>query len=149
MKSNPYNPIQILFMIVFGCLITSCSGIQNQPNARNGSITVDFHFEEQNMCNGISPRITLGNVPPGAKQFRISLKDIDNPVFNHGGGIVQSDNTNIINAGALDSYYGPCPPKDFLGQYKYCFKVEALDSVGRIISWGRNCKLCGWSNMGK
>jgi len=142
MKDAIANYKLILAGIVI--FVTGCSDMM-VPQTEQGTVGVEFVFREENMCQkGKSPELTINNIPPDTKLFRITLKDVDNPHFNHGGGEVPFIHSNIIGEGALNAYFGPCPPKDYYGRFTYCFKVEAVDSNNRVIAWGRSCRECGW-----
>jgi hypothetical protein len=57
---------------------------------------VDFVFNRQNMCFGPSPRISLTNLPAEAVSLKISLRDLDHPGADHGGGTVSDFSSGVI-----------------------------------------------------
>jgi hypothetical protein len=57
------------------------------------------------------------------------------PTWNHGGGTVTYDGSDIIPAGALkNGYNGPCPPS---GSHRYEFTVQAIDAAGVVVGIGK------------
>lgn len=131
-------------LIIF---LARCTATQSNV-ADNGTIKVEFSIQEINTCvNGLSPEIKLGNVPQGTVYLKALFKDPFHPMFDHGGGIVTYDTTNIIPQGALKSYYGPCPDKSSNERNKYCFTIQALDSNYQILAWGKNCITFGWGDL--
>lgn len=67
------------------------------------------------------------------------MVDLDKPDFNHGGGTVQYDGSNVIRAGALKSYTGPCPPS---GRHRYSIKVDTIDASGVNTGSGKQTQSC-------
>jgi phosphatidylethanolamine-binding protein (PEBP) family uncharacterized protein len=80
-------------------------------------------------CQAISPAFELGGVPPGTKQLRFTMKDLDVPTFHHGGSTIayQSD---AVKKGAI-RYTGPCPPDG--ERHRYRWIIEALDATGKVM----------------
>jgi hypothetical protein len=128
-------------------LMSGCTTTQPQ-GSDNGTIQVEFTFKEVNTCvKGLSPEIKLGNVPPGTVYLKAMLKDLFHPMFDHGGGVVPYDTSNIIPEGALKSYYGPCPDKSSNERNKYCFTIQALDANQQVLAWGKKCITFGWGDL--
>jgi hypothetical protein len=93
-------------------------------------------------CDGedVSPPLTLGDVPEGAKSLALVVDDPDAPlgVFNHWIAWNLPADTEALSEGAQiekqgkndfgeRGYRGPCPPLGPMHHYR--FKVYALDIV--------------------
>lgn len=96
------------------------------------SLNVSFQFTEEHRCSAQSPQITVSGAPTETAQYTVRLRDHQAPAFNHGGGTVAASG-DVIPAGALRSYTGPCPPS---GQHTYEITVNALDAGGKIVGRG-------------
>jgi phosphatidylethanolamine-binding protein (PEBP) family uncharacterized protein len=95
------------------------------------SFAVDFTWAGTGKCfDSQSPPFTLSGVPAGTKVLSFSLKDLDAPNFQHGGGSVPYHGQDRIARGAF-SYKGPCPPQ---GQHRYQWTVEARDGAGKTLA---------------
>ena len=66
-----------------------------------------------------------------------SLFDLDN-WYNHGGGTVVNDESNVIPEGALKNYEGPYPPA--FSRPRYELSVKALDENGQVIAFGKKTR---------
>ncbi|QTA81672.1 Phosphatidylethanolamine-binding domain-containing protein [Desulfonema limicola] len=125
-----------LLTVFLTFLIFGCATAQIDPNAVE--LVINFSWEGTNNCSNKSPEIKISNIPKGTKTFKIKLKDLDVPTWNHGGGIVNNDGSGIIKAGALRrGYNGPCPPD---GSHIYQFDVKAINEQGIIIGMGKASK---------
>jgi phosphatidylethanolamine-binding protein (PEBP) family uncharacterized protein len=80
-----------------------------------------------------SPRFRVANVPAGTAQLDFAMKDLDAPMFNHGGGKVAYKGGNDIPAGAF-KFTGPCPP----GTHRYEWTVTARDAGGKSLASTRS-----------
>jgi phosphatidylethanolamine-binding protein (PEBP) family uncharacterized protein len=80
-------------------------------------------------CEKISPAFELAGVPPGTKQLRFSMKDLDVPTFHHGGSTI-SYHSGTVKKGAI-RYIGPCPPSG--ERHRYRWTIEALDAGGKVL----------------
>jgi len=127
--------------------ISGCVATQVGSNLDTGTIGVEFTFQKQNMCFGPSPEISLSNLPKGTTDLRVSLRDLDHPIADHGGGYLKNVRGCVIPEGALEQYQGPCPPMDNPFHPHYVFKVEAIDSAGNVLAFGQAMKQCGWSDF--
>lgn len=136
-----------LFFTAGAFLLTGCVATQVGSNLDPGTIGVDFTFQKINMCFGPSPEITLNNLPEGTVDLRITLRDLDHPVADHGGGYLKNIRGHVIQTGALEQYEGPCPPMSDPFRPHYVFKVEAIDVNGKVIAFGQAMKQCGWSDF--
>ena len=134
---------------LFFCVILTAACTTTQPQVTaNGTIGLEFSFKEINTCvRGLSPEIRLENVPPGTVYIKAILKDPFHPMFDHGGGLVSYDTSNIIPQGALQSYYGPCPDKSSNERNKYCFTIQALNSNQQVLGWRKKCVTIGWGDL--
>jgi hypothetical protein len=90
-------------------------------------MSLSFSWEGIEKCSYTSPEIAVANIPDGTAEFKVKLKDLDVPGYNHGGGNVKNDGSGVIKKGALNRYEGPCPPS---GSHIYKFSVRALDANG-------------------
>ena len=94
------------------------------------SFSIDFTWQGTKACfDPQSPPFTLSGVPPGTKTLRFTMKDLDAPSFDHGGGTIAYTGQQRIPRGAF-TYRGPCPPN---GQHHYAWSVEALDAAGKAL----------------
>ncbi len=125
----------ILAIIICSVLMSSSAVL--------GSNTLDVNFSWDGIrkCAGISPEIHVGNIPEGTVSFKVTLKDLDAPDYNHGGGMVPNDGSGIIpkralraDSGLKNRYKGPCPP---MGAHNYEFTVIALDKDGNTLAEGK------------
>ena len=76
-----------------------------------------------------SPPIRLKDVPKGTKRIRFHMKDLDAPLYPHGGGAVRYTGKNVFPYGTF-RYKGPCPPS----RHRYRITAEALDAQGRVLA---------------
>lgn len=127
----------VAFLLLCSFTIGGCATTQKAPDAV--TLQVEYRWTAAHKCSSTSPEIRLTGVPPATKQLRVTLTDLDVPSYNHGGGRVKYEGSNIIPAGALKSYVGPCPPS---GTHKYSIKVDALDASGIILGTGSKTLPC-------
>ncbi len=133
-KVVPYITATVLIMLTIGCAKDPHPIVIPKDAAE---MVVSFDWEGIEDCTHASPEIRVRQIPDGTTEFHVRLKDIDLPVYNHGGGMVVHDGSGIIPAGALQlGYNGPClPPGE---RHKYEFSVMAKDANGEIIGFGRS-----------
>jgi len=99
--------------------------------AQIATFSVDFSWSGTASCfDPQSPLFSLRGVPVGTKQLKFTMRDLDAPNFQHGGGTVPYRGQDQIGRGAF-SYRGPCPPQ---GQHTYQWTVEAQDDAGRTLA---------------
>ena len=125
----------VLMLVMVGSILLAagCATTQVSPDAVD--LTVDFAWQPSDRCSARSPQIRVVNIPAGTKTLSVKLKDRDVPTWNHGGGTVTYDGSDIIPAGALKSgYNGPCPPS---GSHRYEFTVQATDATGVVVGIGK------------
>ena len=104
------------------------------------ALDVSYKWNKSDQCSQVSPEISVAGIPAETSQLKVSLKDLDVPNWDHGGGKVDYTGQTIIPAGALKSgYNGPCPPS---GSHTYAFKVNAVDAEGTIIGQGKAKQDC-------
>jgi phosphatidylethanolamine-binding protein (PEBP) family uncharacterized protein len=139
MKKKLFSPLMIVVFILEGCMTTKIGA-----NLDAGTIGVEFTFQRENMCFGPSPRIMLTNLPSATRHLKVSLRDLDHPGADHGGGDLKNFSATLIPSGALKAYQGPCPVMTDHRRYHYVFKVEALDETGHVIAFGQAMRECGW-----
>lgn len=127
----------LVLLIVVLTLAVGCTTHPNQVKIPNNAarMVVDFSWEGVQACSHESPEIRVSNIPDGTSQLLVRLTDVSVPAWNHGGGRLTYDGSEIIPAGALDiGYNGPCPPD---GRHKYEFSIMAVDAEGVIIGFGK------------
>lgn len=56
-----------------------------------------------------NPNFVVKGVPEGTEYIRFTLKDLDVPSYNHGGGVVKMSEDGTVASGAF-TYKSPCPP---------------------------------------
>lgn len=56
-----------------------------------------------------NPNFVVKGLPEGTQYVRFSLKDLDVPSYNHGGGVVKMSADGTVPSGAF-KYKSPCPP---------------------------------------
>ena len=126
MRSNII--ILIIFLVLYGC----SDDYSNLPQ-----MSVDFTWLKDQKCfDERSPEIILDNVPGSTKSFQINMYDLTNS-YDHGGGAVEFEGSNIIPQGALKKYKGPCPS---YGSPRYQLTVKAIDENGTVIAFGKRTK---------
>ena len=76
-----------------------------------------------------SPPIRLSGVPKGTVKIRFRMKDLDAPMYPHGGGTVKWKGQRALPYGAF-RYKGPCPPR----RHRYRITAEALDRNGKVLA---------------
>lgn len=118
---------------------------ETAPPSVSGFV-IDYHWQRENLCErGRSPQIVLQGVPEGTVKFKIRLKDLNMPSYNHGGGKIENDGTQIIQAGAIKNYRGPCPPMGLT--HRYCFTIQALDAAGKTLAKADKIVPCNRAQM--
>jgi phosphatidylethanolamine-binding protein (PEBP) family uncharacterized protein len=115
-------------------LLMGCAGAEVAPDA--AELGVAFSWAGVKKCSKISPELQVVGIPDGAVTLAVTLKDLDVPRWNHGGGRVPHDGSGIVPAGALtNGYNGPCPPS---GSHRYQFTVRALNREGVVVGMGKS-----------
>jgi phosphatidylethanolamine-binding protein (PEBP) family uncharacterized protein len=127
---------QMIGLTVLAFILGACAA-KVAPNA--ASLQVDYTWTKSSKCTSVSPQISLSKVPKSTKELRVTLTDRDVLGYNHGGGVVKYTGGNVIPAGALKNYTGPCPPT---GQHSYTIKVQAVDATGTIVGVGEKTSPC-------
>lgn len=96
---------------------------------------------------GVSPALSIGGVPEGAKSLALIMDDPDVPKVLHTDGVfdhwvlfnIPADTREIpegesvgvagANGAGKNAYTGPCPPPQYEpSEHRYIFKLYALDS---------------------
>jgi len=117
--------------ILLLAMASALAGCQTVPD-NAAKLDVSFNFTSASRCSSVSPAITILGAPAGTAKYSVVMSDKQAPGFNHGGGTVQASG-NTIQAGALKSYTGPCPPT---GSHDYTISVKALDASGAVVGAG-------------
>ena len=119
-------PRRVLVMVLL--LMLACGGY---PYAQVPGFSVDVTWAGSKACfDPQSPPFNLSGIPPGTRQLRFTMTDLDAPNFVHGGGSVDYGGQRLIPRGAF-SYRGPCPPG---GQHRYQWTVDAEDDAGHTLA---------------
>ena len=134
-----------LIIVAFSCLVLLMACAKIAPDAVE--LQVDYNWTKANVCSGFSPEIKVLGIPPTTKQLKVTLTDLNFATYNHGGGTVEYGGSNIIPAGALKDYRGPCPPSDTTHQYS--IRVDAIDASGVIRGFGEKTKPCCQEHQGQ
>jgi Raf kinase inhibitor-like YbhB/YbcL family protein len=118
--------------------------IQSSAFSEGETLTVSFTCDGDN----ISPPLSWSEVPAGARELRLSLRDPDAPrgTFTHWlvsgidptpsdvtTGMVPAGGTEETNSFGKEAYGGPCPPPGD-DPHRYVFTVEALDDAGDVLA---------------
>jgi phosphatidylethanolamine-binding protein (PEBP) family uncharacterized protein len=128
-------------VVILAALLLLTAGCATNPNQikipkEAAEMGVDFSWTGIQACSHESPEIRVSNIPEGAAELQVKLKNISLPEWNQGGGKVKHDGSGIIPAGALRiGYNGPCPPPG--RRQKYEFSVMAVNLQGVIIGFGK------------
>jgi phosphatidylethanolamine-binding protein (PEBP) family uncharacterized protein len=123
--------LTIVLLVLLAALLGCSKDYSDLPQ-----ISVDFKWPEGNTYE-TSPELRLQNVPDNTKSFKIKMYDLDNS-YNHGGGTVGNDGSNVIVEGALKNYEGPYPPGSMRPRYE--ISVKALDENGKVIAFGKKIR---------
>jgi phosphatidylethanolamine-binding protein (PEBP) family uncharacterized protein len=128
-------------MIAIGILFLMCS----TPVIAD-EFSISFDWGDIPLCTSgnpntvENPRFILSNVPENTKIISFSLKDLDAPTYDHGGGKIAYEGNNIIEPGAF-TYKSPCPPS---GSHRYVWTATAKEkdsffssSIGKAKSMKR------------
>ncbi len=114
----------ILLLVTVVISVTGC--VATIPvSDRAVALDISFDWTSTSGCASTSPSppITVSNIPDGTKYLKVTMVDLDNTSYRHGGGEVTYDGSGSIIEGALNSYEGPCPPS---GAHTYEITVQAL-----------------------
>lgn len=108
--------------------------------------SISFEWGDIPLCTSGNPNIVenpkfiLSNVPENTKIISFTLKDLDAPDYNHGGGKIVYTGNNVIEPGAF-KYKSPCPPS---GSHRYSWTATAKEidsfsgsSIGKAKSMKR------------
>jgi phosphatidylethanolamine-binding protein (PEBP) family uncharacterized protein len=125
---------RIVGSLLLGAGLGACTGILG-----SSSLRVEYSWAPQNRCSSVSPEIRVSGIPPATKNLEVSLIDRNMPEANYGGGIVKHQGANVIPAGALQRFHGPCPQSE---QREYTIRVQAIDDTGLIIGEGKKTVAC-------
>jgi len=128
-------------------MLISCKPTESISYPDLPQLGVEYNFEKRHMCNGPSPKLIISGVPVSTKTFDIKLKDLKNPQYDHGGGLVDYKGQYIIEEGGVDGYREPCPVAGNLERNLYRFSVKALDSLGQVVGYGEKSVYLGWYDI--
>jgi phosphatidylethanolamine-binding protein (PEBP) family uncharacterized protein len=125
------RPAAVPSKLLSAMLVIALLSSGGTPIAQTSRFSVDFSWSGTAACfDPQSPAFSLTGVPTGTKQLKFTMRDLDAPNFQHGGGTVPYRDQNQIARGAF-SYRGPCPPQ---GRHRYQWTVEAQDDAGRTLA---------------
>ena len=122
---------------LFIFVVTFIFGLQSTiVYAQN--LKVDFTWQLKHSCSNVSPEIKVEDIPVGTVLLYISMRDLNRPGNNHGGGFVTNDsgfpNKYNVSEGALtNGYRGPCPTTP---PHDYEFTVVARNKENKKIAEG-------------
>ena len=121
-------------------IFSGCTSMSMYNVAKNiTKLKVKIAWDKIEKCSYESPEIKIFNLPKKTKYINVSLRDANVPSWNHGGGTVKYNGSNIIKKGMLkDGYNGPCPP---YGSHLYIYSIKTLDSNDTIIGEGESKSL--------
>ena len=106
------------------------AGMLLLPAGSASAMSLSFSWGPTKSCfDRKSPPIRLSGVPKGTKKIRFRMKDLDAPMYPHGGGTVKWRGQRSLPYGAF-RYKGPCPPS----RHRYRITAEALDANGRVLA---------------
>jgi len=106
-----------------------------QPAQADG-FSIGFDWSDLERCTSGHPNVVgspafdLRGTPAGTVSIRLTLKDLDVPAYDHGGGTVRYGGEGSVPAGAF-RYRSPCPPD---GRHTYEWRADALDASGRVLA---------------
>ena len=126
----------LIILIFSGCADDSSNDYSDYSNAKK--MTVSFTWpSDYGLCFELrNPEISVSDIPEDTKYFRVSVIDIQNNNYNHGGGTVYNRGTGKIAYGTLGNYKGPCPSRSPQGYGTYEFTVLAYDSNDGVVGIG-------------
>ena len=117
------------------CMALFLLSCQQAPPPEAVKMGVEFSWSSTEDPGGISPEISLTQIPDGTEKFLVEMKDLDFPMADHGSGHVDYSQEPVIKAGAVKgTYVGPRPPPGKVHNYQ--FTVKALDKDGKLIGIG-------------
>lgn len=148
MKAQSFVISEKAWWIALMLFVAGCTTTRLGDNLDRGTIGIEFSFKRHNMCNnGSSPALVLSNLPEGTVRLKVTMRDLDHPIADHGGGVLENFSGHTVPEGALKQYSGPCPMMSDLRRYKYVMKVVAYDANGTQLAFGQKMKLCGWTDF--
>ena len=130
---NRFYPVVIIAVI---SMFSACTATKLAPNA--AKLDINYEWTSQTNCSNQSPEIRLTGIPAGTQKLRVNVVDTT-VAYDHGGGTVSYTGTNVIPAGKLSSFRGPCPPGS---THQYSMTIDAIDASGVIIGRGEKTKPC-------
>ncbi len=125
------------------CLSAGCGRPKPAPRSvpRSTHLSVSFEWTAANRCTDRSPEIVVEGIPPGTVRLDVTMTDMDQKSFPHGGGSVECKRKGrmVIPAGALRDYKGPCPPGT---PHRYRIVVSCVSEKGHISASGESMRAC-------
>jgi phosphatidylethanolamine-binding protein (PEBP) family uncharacterized protein len=110
-------------------LLAVTLGLAAVSSASAEAFTAKYSWAGIAACEKISPAFELAAVPPGTKQLRFNMTDVNVPAFHHGGSAIAHDG-GAVKQGAI-RYVGPCPPPG--EHHRYRWTIEAVDAGGKVL----------------
>ena len=92
-----------------------------------GEFRITFDWAGLKLCTSGSPnrvsnpRFGVSGLPAGTTVIKFTLKDLDVPGYDHGGGWVKMTSDGKVSSGAF-KYKSPCPPS---GKHTYQWTATA------------------------
>lgn len=132
--------VTVLFLC---CLSVGCGRSKPAPRSvpRSTHLVVSFEWTAENRCSDRSPEIVVEGIPPGTARLDVTMTDMDQKSFPHGGGSVECKRQGrmVIPAGALRDYQGPCPPGSV---HRYRIVVSCVNEKGHLGASGEATQAC-------
>jgi len=131
----------VVSLFSLSILSIGCGRPKPRPIRHSKGLGVSFEWKAENRCSDHSPEIIVEGIPPGTIRLDVTMTDMDQKSFPHGGGSVKCNRSKrkVIPAGALRDYRGPCPPKS---KHRYRIVVSCVNDRGRIIASGETMRAC-------
>jgi phosphatidylethanolamine-binding protein (PEBP) family uncharacterized protein len=123
-------------LMLAGLVAAGCATVDTSKLPR---MAVDFSFDQKHKCQGVSPEIRLGNVPPGVASYEVRMTDLDVPSFHHWAHTIPATGS-VVREGAGTGYFGPCPPS---GTHRYQIEVIARDGQKQPLAYGEKTVVAG------
>ncbi len=96
-------------------ILLSFAALAVSATTASAEFTISFKWGSTPACNTGraktigSPQFVVKGLPAGTDRVQFSMKDLDAPNYNHGGGTVGMSGDGVVPAGTF-KYKGPCPP---------------------------------------
>lgn len=137
---RPIHFYLLVFLILAGCGNDSTQDAADYSDAKQMKVTFTWPSDYGTCFDNRNPEIQISDIPAGTEYFGVSVIDIQNNNYRHGGGTVYNRGNGKIGYGTLGEYYGPCPSKSPHKYGTYQFTVLAYNSDDVVIGIGSHSK---------